>query len=318
MSTHLYTDAEDASTLTLQGSTSFHYSFSFLPKEERQAINAVYAFCRRIDDIVDEDPSTLPDVILKKRERLNWWRQEVERMYAPASGGRGSSLALGMTHASAPSKNEKNALWKTLRRVVRRFSVPKQYFLTLIDGCERDLTQRRYQTFDDLKDYCYSVASIVGLICIEIFGYKHEQTREYAINLGYALQLTNILRDVKADKDRGYIYLPKEDMERFRYTEEDLKNEVYDERFVALMAYEAQKAREHYHRARTLLLPDERMTMVAAEIMDAIYYRLLEKIELSDYQVFDKRIRVNAAHKVMIALRIWLGSKLFVKRLRKA
>ena len=304
MSTHLYTDAEDASTLTLQGSTSFHYSFSFLPKEERQAINAVYAFCRRIDDIVDEDPSTLPDVILKKRERLNWWRQEVERMYAPGFGDR--------TAASS----EKSTLWKTLTRVVRRFSVPKQYFLTLIDGCERDLTQRRYQTFDDLKDYCYSVASIVGLICIEIFGYKHEQTREYAINLGYALQLTNILRDVKADKDRGYIYLPKEDMERFRYTEDDLMNEVYDERFVALMAYEAQKAREHYHRARTLLLPDERMTMVAAEIMDAIYYRLLEKIELSDYQVYSKRIRVNAAHKVMIALRIWLGSKLFVKRLR--
>ncbi len=306
MSTHLYTDAEDASTLTLQGSTSFHYSFSFLPREERQAINAVYAFCRRIDDIVDEDPSSLPDVIHRKRERLNFWRQEIERLYAPAYGKRKSEIG------------DRNTLWMGLAGVVRRFSVPKQYFLTLIDGCERDLTQRQYQTFGELKDYCYSVASIVGLICIEIFGYKHEQTREYAINLGYALQLTNILRDVKADKDRGYIYLPKEDMERFRYTEEDLRNEVYDERFVALMAYEAQKAREHYHKARTLLLPDERMTMVAAEIMDAIYYRLLEKIELSDYQVFTKRIRVNALHKVMIALRIWVGSKVFVKRLRKS
>lgn len=303
MSTHLYTESEDASTLTLQGSTSFHYSFSFLPKEERHAIHAVYAFCRRIDDIVDDDPSLAPTVVAQKRHRLNWWRTEIEQMYAPQSGG--SSVG-----------RLRSTLGATLGAVVRRFQVPKQYFLALIDGCENDLVRRRYQTFDDLKAYCYSVASVVGLMSIEIFGYRHEQTRQYAINLGYALQLTNILRDVKADKDRGYIYLPLEDMQRFRYTEEDLINEVYDERFVALMAYQAQRARDYYHRARTMLLPDERLTMVAAEIMDAIYYRLLEKIELSDYQVFTKRIRVSAIHKVMIAVRIWLGSKLFVKRLR--
>jgi phytoene synthase len=298
---HLYTDTEDSTALTTQGSTSFHYSFSFLPKEERKAINTVYAFCRRIDDIVDEDPSLDPADILAKRERLNWWRQEVERIYAPQ-----------VRRTDDDRRNVAGAL----RSVVRRFNIPKQYFLTLIDGCERDLTQRRYQTFDDLKEYCYAVASIVGLICIEIFGYKHEQTRQYAINLGYALQLTNILRDVKDDADRGYIYLPLEDLERFRYTEQDLNNHVYDERFMDLMEFQAQRARDYYHRARTLLAPDERLTMVAAEIMDAIYYRLLEKIQLNDYQVFRKRIRVNAIHKVITALRIWMGSKLFVQRLR--
>ena len=292
VSTHLTIDREDASALTTAGSTNFHYSFSFLPKEERQAIQAVYAFARNIDDIVDDSPSLTDADILRKRERLAWWRSEIERIYSDEQNG------------------------TVLGSVARRFGIPKQYFLTLIDGCERDLTQRRYESFAELKEYCYAVASIVGLICIEIFGYKHEETKQYAINLGYALQLTNILRDVKADKDRGYIYLPKEDMERFRYTEDDLMREVYDDRFVALMSFQAARAREYYHKARTHLLPDERMTMVAAEIMDAIYYRLLEKIQLNDYRVFDKRIRVNAAHKVIMSVRLWLGSKLFVKRLR--
>ena len=297
MSTHLYTDAEDGLVLTTKGSTSFHYSFGFLPKEERVAIRTVYAFARRIDDIVDEDPSLDPEVILKKRQRLQWWRAEIEAMYAPSNVPRKTSIeALGV--------------------VVRRFAIPKQYLLAIIDGCERDLVQRRYETFAELKEYCYSVASVVGLISIEIFGYRHEETRQYAINLGYALQLTNILSDVKQDKDRGYIYIPKEDLDRFKYTEEDLKAEIYDERFVDLMQFQAQRARDCYHQARALLRPDERMTMVAAEIMDAIYYRLLEKIELKDYRVFTHRIRVNAVHKIVTALRIWLGSKLFVKRLR--
>jgi len=297
VSNHLYTDAEDGLVLTTQGSTTFHYSFGFLPKEERNAIRTVYAFARRIDDIVDDNPSLDTAVVLKKRQRLQWWRTEIEAIYDPL-------------HEKRPASIE------ALSAVVRRFTIPKQYLLAIIDGCERDLTQTRYETFADLKEYCYSVASVVGLISIEIFGYRHEETRQYAINLGYALQLTNILRDVKQDKDRGYIYIPKEDMVRFRYTEEDLKAEVYDERFVDLMQFQAQRTRDFYHHARALLRPDERMTMVAAEIMDAMYYRLLEKIELKDYRVFSKRIRVNAIHKIITALRIWVGSKLFVKRLR--
>jgi 15-cis-phytoene synthase len=292
------TDFDDSPQGT---STSFHYSFSFLPREERKAITTVYAFCRRIDDIVDEIPSTDPLVIARKRARLNWWRSEIEHMYSDSHKGSIQSKAITIP----------------LAQVVKRFGIPKQYLLTLIDGCERDLTQRRYATFSELKEYCYSVASIVGLICIEIFGYKHKETMQYAINLGYALQLTNILRDVKQDKDRGYIYLPLEDLARFHYTEDDLLSEVYDERFVRLMEFQAQRVREYYHRARTMLRPDERLTMVAAEIMDAIYYRLLEKIELRDYRVFAKKIKVHTAHKVMTAFRIWLGSKLFFQRFRR-
>ena len=175
----------------------------------------------------------------------------------------------------------------------------------------------RYDTFEDLKDYCYSVASAVGLISIEIFGYKYEETKNYAINLGYALQLTNILRDIKIDKQRGYIYLPKEDLERFGYTEEDLVNEVYDDRFIELMRFETQRVRDYYHKARTMLHPDERMTVFAAEIMDAIYYRLLEKIELEEFNIFKKKINVSTLHKIMIALKHWLSIGMFVKRLRK-
>lgn len=293
-------NTEQPSGIITQGSTSFHYSFAFLPREKRHAMNAVYAFCRRIDDIVDE-PDTRQDALQQKREKLLWWHAELERIYgsAPITGG----------------ANDR-AISEMLRQAIVRFSIPKQYFHTLIDGCERDLRQTRYQTFEELKEYCYSVASIVGLICIEIFGYKHEQTRQYAINLGYALQLTNILRDVSEDKNRGYIYLPLEDLERFRYTEQDLNNEVYDERFIQLMEFQAMRAREFYHKARTLLPPDERLTMVASEIMDAIYYRLLEKIQLKDYQVYRKRIHVSTVHKLITALRIWVSSKLFVQRIR--
>ncbi len=291
-------DASDGmmSVLWPQGhTTNFYYSFSFLPREEREAISTIYAFCRRIDDIVDDNPSLDDVTIASKRAQLDAWRTAISQLY----------------HAAVPPPG-----LEQLGKVVRRYGIPQQYLLTVIDGCERDLRQRTYQTFAELKEYCYAVASVVGLMSIEIFGYRHEETQQYAINLGYALQLTNIIRDVKHDKDRGYIYLPLEDLERFRYRPQDLENEVYDERFISLMEFQSQRAREYYHKARQALRPDERVTMVAAEIMDAIYYRLLEKIELNDYRVYSKTFRVRTAHKLVTALRIWIGAKLFVKRMR--
>lgn len=296
MSNIAITNYDSLESQPAQAKTSFYYSFSFLPKEEREAINTVYSFCRQIDDIVDESPSRNAEIILRKRERLAWWRTEIDKCYEGI---------------------QVNPLLLPLAGVVRRFPIPKQYFLMLIDGCERDLVQYRYESFDDVKDYCYSVASVVGLMCIEIFGYKYEETKEYAVNLGYALQLTNILRDVKTDKDRGFIYLPKEDLERFRYTEEDLMNENYNENFIELMRFEARRVREYYHKARTALRPDERVTMFAAEIMDAIYYRLLEKIELNDFNVFRKKIKVSTSHKFMIAIKHWLSTRIFVGRIKK-
>lgn len=274
-------------------SSNFLYSFSFLPLEEKRAITSIYAFCSYIDNIVDSTPTSDSTVLDRKLARLTWWEREIDRLYL---------------------FKDNNPIMLKLANVIERFVIPKQYFLNLIDGCRRDLVQNRYNTFGELKEYCYNVASVVGLMAIEIFGYKYEETKNYAINLGYALQLTNILRDIKADKDRGYIYLPKEDMERFHYSEEDLKSELYNDNFVNLMKFECQRVRDYYHKARTSLRPDEKYSLFPAEIMDSIYYRLLEKIELNNYNVFEKKIKVNGFHKILIALKHWLSIKLFINR----
>lgn len=277
--------------------SNFLYSFSLLPREERMAINSVYAFCSYLDDIVDSTPNINKKSIIKKLDRLSWWENEIENIY---NGTVKSSVMLPFVG------------------LINRFEIPKQYFLTLIDGVRRDLTQFRYATFDELKDYCYSVASVVGLISIEIFGYKYEETKTYAINLGYALQLTNIIRDVKFDKDRGYIYLPLNELEKFNYSESDIMNEVYNENFVNLMNYQADRAREYYHKARMNLKPDEKNTIIAAEIMDSIYFRLLEKIELQEFNVYNpKKIRVSTVHKLMMTFKHWLSVNMFIRRIKK-
>jgi phytoene synthase len=276
--------------------SNFAYSFSFLPKEERSAITSVYAFCSYIDDIVDSSPTDTDEDIAMKLQRLLLWEDVVEKIY--------------------DGKIDSHML-KPFEMVIRRFNIPKQYFLTLIDGCKSDLFRKRYSTFEELKDYCYSVASVVGLISIEIFGHKYEATKDYAINLGYALQLTNILRDIKADKDRGYIYIPHEDLVKFGLTEQDVIDEKYNDNFVEMMRYQALRVREYYHKARKSLHPDERITIYAAEIMDSIYYRLLEKIELNDFNVYKKKIRVSPIHKLLITLKHWLSIRMFVSRLKK-
>lgn len=273
--------------------TSFYYSFSLLPREIRQAITTLYAFCQTIDHIVDASNGAANADVSGRRAKLQWWREQIEAIYS--------------SQTVAP-------LVRPLAHVIERFAIPKQYPLTLIDGCERDLLQQRYRTFAELKDYCYSVAGVVGLMSIHVFGYRYPETEEYAINLGYALQLTNILRDVREDKERGYIYIPLEDFERFRYTEEDLMAEIYDGRFIELMRFQARRARSYYNRARAALHPDERSTLYPAEIMDAIYYRLLEKIELGNFDVFRRRFRVRAVHKLWLAAKIWLYAKMFSRR----
>ncbi len=303
------TDREDAALVLQQSKTSFYYSFSLLPRDERAAMHTVYAFCRYADDIIDEDEESADDVstdtaatdvteedrrTIRKRERLNRLRLEVERCY------RGES---------------RHPILLPLSTVVRRFQIPKQYFLTLLDGMEMDLVRSRYETFEDLREYCYCVASVVGLICIEIFGYQYEETKEYAVNLGIALQLTNILRDIKSDAARGRVYIPQEDLKAFGYSEEDLLAGRYNLPFIELMRFETRRAREYYGKARSALRADERKTMFAAEIMDAIYYRMLEKIELNEFNVFTrKKISVTTLHKLWIAIKLWLVTRVLTNR----
>ena len=276
--------------------SNFAYSFKLLPKEERSAINSVYAFCSYIDDIVDGTPNLNNKSVVKKLDRLAWWENEIEKIY---------------------SEKVDSYYLKPLVALIKRFDIPKQYFLTLIDGVRMDLIKNRYNTFEELKEYCYSVASVVGLISIEIFGYKYEETKNYAVNLGYALQLTNILRDIGHDKERGYIYIPKEDLRKFDYSEEELIRGIHNDNFVELMRFETGRAREYYHKARTFLRPNEKPTIIAAEIMDSIYYRLLEKLELNDFNVYQGKIRVSAIHKILLAFKHWVSMKVFIQRFLK-
>lgn len=280
----------------LQGS-NFDLSFKILPKEKRKAITTIYNLLSYLDNIVDKPEPFEANAQQKKLDRLARWEDTIYNIY--------------------DESKHINPLLLPLRYVIRRFDLPPQYFATLISGFRRDLTQNRYETFDELKNYLFEVASVVGLIAIEIFGYKYETTKPYAINLGYALQLTNILRDIKADKNRGYIYIPKEDLERFDYSEENLNNEVYNDNFIELMRFETQRAREYYFKARSYLRPEERKTLLAAGVMDEIYYRLLEKIELKEYNIYQKKIKVNNLHKLSIALKHLVNVKFFINRIKK-
>ena len=272
--------SEAPATLVRQSRSSFYYSFLFLPRPKREAIYAVYALSRSVDDIADN-----PGDVTEKAERLKAWREEIDRCYA-----------------GQPTQ----PITIQLRDCLNRYPIPKSYFEELLAGVEMDLTLTRYATFADLHTYCYRVASVIGLICIEIFGYSHETAKEYAVNLGLALQLTNILRDVKPDGQRGRIYLPQEDLQRFGYREEDLLRCRYTPEFFPLMRFEADRAREHFQRAAESLAPEDRKNMVAAQIMGRIYRETLEAIARKDYRVFDGRITLSAPRKLQLALMTWM------------
>ncbi|MGH9767395.1 MAG: phytoene/squalene synthase family protein, partial [Blastocatellia bacterium] len=258
--------------------SNFFYSFLFLPKPKRDAIIDVYAFCRAIDDIVDDivddigDRSSGANAYGEAQVELNRWREELDDLYA----GRPTRPIAGK-----------------LQRVLERFPMPKEYFEEMINGCEMDLLRNRYETFDELYQYCYRVAAITGLMCIEIFTYRSPSAKDYAVNLGIALQLTNILRDLKEDAARGRVYLPQEDLRRFGYSEDDLADGKINYNFRRLMKFECDRARAYYRRAADCLAEEDRPTMTAAVTMGKIYYRLLEQIEQVIYDVFNHQIRLH-------------------------
>ena len=263
--------------------SNFYYSFLLLPKPKREAINIVYAWCRIADDIVDEEES-----IPVKRQRLLSWAKEFEK------GIEGES---------------EYALVNRLSRIIAHFKIPLTHFHDLIAGMEMDLINFRYATFEDLKLYCYRVASTVGLISTEIFGYRNDGAKEYAVNLGFALQLTNILRDVPADAKKGRIYLPQEDRAAFGYTEEELFSGVYNDKFRLLMKFEADRARMYFTEALKHLSEEDKPLFIAALIMQEIYFRLLQDIERADYNVYAHRFRVSNFKKILITSRVWWNNR---------
>ncbi|HZX49331.1 MAG TPA: squalene/phytoene synthase family protein, partial [Nitrospirota bacterium] len=193
-----------------------------------------------------------------------------------------------------------------LKPYIDKYCIPQKYFLELVKGVEMDLTINRYNTFEELHKYCYRVASVVGLICTEVFGYKNAETMGYAVDLGIAMQLTNILRDIKADAERGRIYLPTEDLRKFNYTESELISSQYNKAFVELMKFEAQRAWSYYRRAEKTLPREDRKAMVAGEIMRAIYSRILGKIEASKYNVYSSTPQLSKLQKIYIAFSTWI------------
>jgi phytoene synthase len=265
--------------------TSFSYSFLVLPAEQRRAVGLVWDFCRAVDDSVDEEPDAA-----RAAERVGDWRAEVARVF---SGG---------TPATEQGRN--------LIAVVRRFQLSRQPFDDLVDGVEMDLDRPRYETFAELVEYCRRVASAVGLICVEIFGCRSPEARDYAVNLGLALQITNIIRDVKDDWSKGRVYLPREDMHRFGCDDGDLSAARPSDRLRQLLRFECARARQHYERAAAVLPPACAQALVAAEVMGAIYFEILQRIEARDYDVFAARVRVPKPVRAAIALGVWTRSAL--------
>lgn len=264
--------------------SNFYFSFLLLPRPKRDAIETIYAFCRYTDDIVDEEADPR-----EKHRRLRQLTSELKQSLVGES---------------------RYPILNKLAAIIRRFDIPVDHFQNLLKGMEMDLRRTRYETFADLEQYCYRAASTVGLICAEVFGYHHETTKEYAINLGKALQLTNILRDIKIDARKGRIYIPQEDMRRFGYTEQDLLNSVYNEHFVELMKFECARAHSFFKKAKVHLAEDDKPLFYAARTMGNIYYLLLRRIEHLNYDVFSRRIRLASSVKLLVAMVLRLRNRL--------
>lgn len=271
--------------------SNFTYAFLVLPKAKREALYAIYAFCRISDDVVDEVPADAA-VAATPAERLKAWRAELDACF------RGEP---------------QHPVTRRLAEVLAQLPIPKVYFDELLNGVEMDLAKSRYATFEELERYCYRVAGVVGLMCIEVFGYRMPETRRYAEHLGTAFQLTNILRDVGRDADRGRIYLPQAELARFGCSEADILNRRLTPAFRELMRFQATRARQFYDAARAALPAADRKSMLCAEIMRAIYIRLLRQIERRAFDVYSRPIRLSDTRRLALALGCWARHRLALR-----
>src|SRR5205809_326764 len=271
---------QESRTITRRSASNLALAFVLLPKHKRDGMSALYAFCREVDDVADNETLPVPE----RRQRLELWRTDVQK----ACAGQSPELPVN----------------RELQTFIERYRLPFHLFDELIRGVEMDLDTKRYDTYEDLEKYCYRVASVVGLLSIEIFGYTDPATRAYADSLGKALQLTNILRDVRADAERGRIYLPRAELARFKISEDEILRLKYTERFYELASDVAQHARAFYQRAREILPEQDRRSMAAAELMGSVYWRLLRKLELQRFDVFGPNpTRVSSGQKLLLILR---------------
>ena len=261
---------------------NFYYAFRTLPAAKRRAIYAVYAFCRYCDDVADDDNLPLDEkrrLLAEIRERMN--------------NSEGESA---------------DPVFAALEATTRTFGIPRSYYEDVIRGVETDLVVTRFQSFDELRDYCYLVASTVGLICIEVFGYEDPAARGYAVDLGIAMQLTNVMRDVREDMGRGRIYLPLDEIRSFGYSEQDLLAARNNESFRSLMAFQAERARGHFDSGARLFPLLSRESRACAAVLHQLYSRILDRMEASGYDVFTQRIGLSTSEKLLLMARLWIGS----------
>ena len=274
--------AHVSQSITRKSASNLALAFVLLPREKRAGMAALYAFCREVDDVADEESTPVG----QRRARLSAWRDDIRK-------------ACDQGTPAFPVNQE-------LKPVIARHGLAFALFDELIRGVEMDLDVKRYETFAELEHYCYRVASVVGLLSIEIFGYQNARCRDYAVWLGKALQFTNILRDVRTDAGRGRIYLPLEELERCHVRPEEILNLEYSPRVQQAAANVAQRAREFYRKAREALPNEDRRSMAAAELMGSVYWRLLQKLEAQQFNVFDPApARVSRFQKLFLIFRTW-------------
>ena len=274
---------QQSRAITKKSASNLALAFVLLPKPRRDAMSALYAFCREVDDVADDEAVPAE----QRRVQLVAWRTDVQRACANET-------------PQFPVNQE-------LQSVIRQYGLPFDLFDELIKGCEMDLDTKRYETYEQLDLYCHRVASVVGLLSIEIFGYKNPACREYAVHLGKALQYTNILRDVRTDAGRGRIYLPLSELARFQVTEQEILRCEYSQRFLGLATNMAQRALEFYRLARETLPAEDRRSMVAAELMGSVYWRLLLTLKQQGFDVSAPHpVRLSKPRKLALILRSWL------------
>jgi phytoene synthase len=268
---------------TAASGSSFYYSFMFLPPPRRRAITALYAFCREVDDVVDE--CSEPELA---RIKLNWWREEVGRLF---------------------HDTPRHPVTRALAGPVRQFNLAEEYFMEIIDGMEMDLERTQYESFKELSLYCYRAASVVGILSVEIFGYTDRRTLTYANDLGMSFQLTNSLRDVREDAGRGRIYIPADEMREYGVTPSDLTQGRTTQSLINLFEHQARRARRYYRSAMQALPGADRYAQRAGLIMAAIYEKLLDEIETDGYRVLEHRVHLTPLRKLWIAWRTYRGVK---------
>ncbi len=274
---------QQSRAITRKSASNLALAFVVLPRPKRDAMSALYAFCREVDDVADEDSAPVE----QRREQLAAWRADIKR---------------ACEHQSPQFDVDRE-----FQPIIQKFSLPYKLFDELIKGCEMDLDKLRYEDFEQLELYCYRVASVVGLLSIEIFGYKQFVTRDYAIFLGKALQLTNILRDVKTDAARGRIYLPQSELKKFNVSEEDILQGRYSDNFRALAQSVAARAKNFYSAAHDSLPAEDRKSMAAAELMGTVYWRLLRKLERAQFNVFGPQpVKLSKPQKLALIFQSWL------------